>query len=1008
MADETETQRMTRLIRTRGGTRAIATRRMNRLDEILAQELTTETKLELAALCDVFKKLRQTLDDMNSDVQGLIGVDEIDADMMSSNDYDVKLAVAIQQVNSRLAKVETATPRTSTASTTGGNQDARLKLPKLDIPKFDGSYSQWVSFSDLFDGAVHANPNLTGSQKLFYLKGLLTGEAKRLLTYITITDANYEEARDILKNRYQNLKAIVREHIAAIVNAPNVNKQETGSLRNLAQTIDEHRRALEALGQNTAEMDIFIVYHVVEKMDHESRRQWELEHPGTDILKYDDLNKFLTTRCRALEAAQASKQSNKGIDFGQAQNGGKRNHSLSVTQTNKCPQCKQAHGLFACDEFKKKTVDNRRKFVRDEGLCFNCLRSGHTTKDCSSTKKCKLCNKSHNTMLHINQNNVAASVASDETSKTNTCTQIATAMGSSYQVLLQTANIQVLNKQGRPIFCRALLYSGSHINLMTNACRAKLGLALENSDSSFTVAGTGQIAPSGKCKIQLPIKDSIITTPALVVKGGLTMPLPSVEFDRPIDLPKLPLADSKFNIPSEIDILIGAELYESLRTGKTIKHGDLLFTSTAFGYVVSGPIKTKSKGSPIVNHIMTQDDCLQNFWETEEIPFSPENTWTKEERECSKHYDETTTRQSDGRFVVEMPFKKPTPAFGDSFKQARLRFEAQERRLQRNPGVKEQYKAFIKEFEDMGHLEEVPPDELDNGCENHYYLPHHAVFKESSATTKLRVVFDGSAKTSSGVSLNDILMIGPVLQPNIFDLLIRFRLYKFGLTADVAKMYRQTALAKKARRFHRLLWRDNPKDEFRHLQLRVIYGIASSGYHAVRSLQETAKLTENENVRTAIFEGFYVDDFLSGCNTLEDAKGLQDELIATLEKAKLPLRKWVSNDQTLVERLPPDMRGGDLVNLFEADSTIRTLGITWQPQKDHFKFTCTLPKINPPVTKRQILSEIAKLFDPIGWLTPITIKAKIWIQRLWTLGLAWDEPLAENLIEEFNADIKGI
>ena len=164
-------------------------------------------------------------------------------------------------------------------------------------------------------------------------------------------------------------------------------------------------------------------------------------------------------------------------------------------------------------------------------------------------------------------------------------------------------------------------------------------------------------------------------------------------------------------------------------------------------------------------------------------------------------------------------------------------------------------------------------------------------------------------------------MIGPVLQHNIFDLLIRFRLYKFGLTADVAKMYRQTALAKKARRFHRLLWRDNQKDEFRHLQLtRVIYGIASSGYHAVRSLQETEKLTENENVRTAILEGFYVDEFLSGCNTLEDAKGLQDELIATLEKTKMPLRKWVSNDQTLVERLPPDMRGGDFVNLFEATS----------------------------------------------------------------------------------------
>ena len=134
-------------------------------------------------------------------------------------------------------------------------------------------------------------------------------------------------------------------------------------------------------------------------------------------------------------------------------------------------------------------------------------------------------------------------------------------------------------------------------------------------------------------------------------------------------------------------------------------------------------------------------------------------------------------------------------------------------------------------------------------------------------------------------------------------------------------MYSQTALAKDARRFHRLSWRDDPKDEFRHLQLtRVIYEIASTGYHAVRSLQETAKLTDNESIRTSILEGFDVDDFLSGCNTLEEAKGVQDELIATLEKTKMPLRKWVSNDQTLVERLPPDMRGGDLVNLFEATS----------------------------------------------------------------------------------------
>ena len=191
-----------------------------------------------------------------------------------------------------------------------------------------------------------------------------------------------------------------------------------------------------------------------------------------------------------------------------------------------------------------------------------------TAKNCSSMKICKLCNESHTTMLHINQNNVAASVASDETTKTSTCTQVATAMGSSYQVLLQTANIQVLSKQGRPIICRALLDSGPQTILMTNTRRAKLGLPLENPDSSFTVAGTGKIAPCGTCKIQLQIKDTIITTPMLVVRGGLTLPLPSVKFDKPITLPELPLADSNFKVPSEIDILIGAELYETFRLAK--------------------------------------------------------------------------------------------------------------------------------------------------------------------------------------------------------------------------------------------------------------------------------------------------------------------------------------------------------------------------------------------------------------------------------------------------------
>ena len=105
----------------------------------------------------------------------------------------------------------------------------------------------------------------------------------------------------------------------------------------------------------------------------------------------------------------------------------------------------------------------------------------------------------------------------------------------------------------------------------------------------------------------------------------------------------------------------------------------------------------------------------------------------------------------------------------------------------------------------MGHNEDVPPEEKDTGYENHSYIPRHAVSKDSSTTTKLIVVFDGSANTTTVVLVNSTLMTGPMLQPHIFDLLIRFRSYKFGMTADVANMYRQIALVKESRSFQRLL-----------------------------------------------------------------------------------------------------------------------------------------------------------------------------------------------------------
>ena len=188
------------------------------------------------------------------------------------------------------------------------------------------------------------------------------------------------------------------------------------------------------------------------------------------------------------------------------------------------------------------------------------------------------------------------------------------------QVLLQPAFVDVLDRLGRPIKCRALLDSGSQINLNTNSCRSKLGITLEESNAQFSVAGTAQVSSMGRSNVTLQVKDLQMKISATVVKGKLTVPLPAVKFERPFDLPNVKVADRNFNQPAEMDMIFVAQLYESLRTGKTIKHQGLHIVCTAFGYVISGVVKQcKTSQSIPIDHHVQQEDTLRRFWEIKKV-----------------------------------------------------------------------------------------------------------------------------------------------------------------------------------------------------------------------------------------------------------------------------------------------------------------------------------------------------------------------------------------------------
>ncbi|XP_036317473.1 uncharacterized protein LOC118732444, partial [Rhagoletis pomonella] len=393
------------------------------------------------------------------------------------------------------------------------------------------------------------------------------------------------------------------------------------------------------------------------------------------------------------------------------------------------------------------------------------------------------------------------------------------------------------------------------------------------------------------------------------------------------------------------------------------------------------------------------NDLVQRFWAIENCNDSAPKT-TVEEDLCEEHFIKTHKRLESGEFSVRLPAKSPHCELGESYQQAINRFKALERKFQRNAELKQQYSSFIKEYLDLNHMSVVDtiPKQIPVN-----FLPHHCVLKADSTTTKLRVVFDGSAATSNGRSLNSILMKGPTIQPPLFDILLRFRTFKIALTADIAKMYRCVRMSHPDNFLQCIIWRDNPNEDFCIFKLdTVTYGTKPASFLAIRAMQQLGRdgaLVYPVGAET-IHHGFYVDDMIFGADSVDEAKVVLNQTKKLLTLGNFHLRKWCSND----DRVLADIGGNDRQDFLTFDdgaSITKTLGLVWDPKLDVFIFSFSPFATPTKVTKRTILSAIARLYDPLGLIGPVVAKAKIFLQHLWKEKLHWDESPPQALQEEW-------
>ncbi|XP_071580995.1 uncharacterized protein [Temnothorax nylanderi] len=490
-----------------------------------------------------------------------------------------------------------------------------------------------------------------------------------------------------------------------------------------------------------------------------------------------------------------------------------------------------------------------------------------------------------------------------------------------------------------------------------------------------------------------------------IVTDRVTDKLPSFTFNRgEFNLPRnLPLADPRFHESSEIDALIGAELFWDLLCVGQVKSSQAHPTlqKTRLGWILAGGLGNPSKQDlkiqachATVTNLQLHEE-LTRFWQQEDISNSTAN-YTIEEAICKKHFADNVFQNRSGRYVVKLPVKEHVMAkIGQSRNIAMKRLLAMERRFKRDPKLEEQYVRFMQEYLTLGHMKSV--NEQPNDDPPAVYLPHHSVVKITGQSSKIRVVFDASCKTNTGVSLNDALRVGPVVQPELISLLIRFRFFLYVFVADIIKMYRQILVDPSQTHLQRILWRSRPNHDVKaYKSLVVTYGTAAAAYLATECLNNLAEKNASRFPvgATHLEEGCYVDDVATGTDTKKDLEIVRHQVVEILRLGAFELSKWASNCPELLKDVQD--QNHEPVEICN-DANSRILGMQWDHISDTFQVSHDTQERRGIVSKRTILSGVARLFDPLCLLGPVIVVAKLILQDLWKSGSHWDESVPQDI-----------
>ena len=887
-----------------------------------------------------------------------------------------------------------------------------LHLPKVEIPVYDGKAKEYQSFITIFDELVDSKVS-DPQVKLTRLVQYLEGPARDAVSQCIIIggSSGYVQARKILEDRFGSAHLIAQTLLHDLKEGkPAIRPQELRQLADEIQTASAILRKHGMFNEIDTQSSILAILRRCSNYVKQRWRKKALETRQNTGL-YPDFTKFSEFM---VQIARDSCDPLYGFLNHDSASVGKKPARASCNQTTSgnvgktkvCRMCRKEHFIWECSLFKGMTVSDRYQFIKANRLCFNCLGYSHMSRDCASPRRCKAqgCGQKHHTLIHgynsqnLGSNRTAAPGVIRDAINTNLCDNGDT-------VFLPILPVKIGN-----INTGVLLDSGSTTSLISRSLVDRLGLQGREISCSLGTVNSVSAVLSNLVSFDLLDRhgrNRVSVRNALVVdRIPARSPSYRIDKNRYPYLKGIDLPSSRGEITAEV--LIGLDhpsalMPLDLRRDRT-RPNAVYAVLYSLGWTLYGTAPRGAFGKHVViNFIKTQgqnlENHIQNLWEVEREG-DESLAWSETDHEVIDFWDKNT-KFIDGHYEIPVPWKQRGISLPNNKVMAQRRLKNNVQRLVQKDMIKI-YDVNLSKMLSEGYAENVT--EIESGSGTHpcrlWYLPHHPVFS-ASKPGKVRIVFDCAAKYE-GISLNSLCHQGPDLVNKLLHVLMRFRQYRYAITADVEAMYHQVRIPISDRDCFRFLWYHDGNDVTHRMTSHLFGGVwcsASSTYALRRTVRD---FTCSDLARDTVLRSFYVDDMLRSTNTRAEALEVIYDTKNTLSKGGFHLTKFVTNDPELLS----GMSEADItpkIRDITPDHLSKALGIGWDVSKDEFLYSFKGQNVSGVLTKRSILSQVASLYDPLGLVAPIIVSGRMIFQKTTKLKLGWDDAVPSVLAGEWEA-----